>query len=268
MSQPTFVGSIPQLYEQYLVPLIFQPYAVDLAARTVAVQPRRVLEVAAGTGAVTRELAKALPPSTSIVATDLSEAMLDQAIGRGTVRHVTWQLADVMKLPFPDAEFDTVVCQFGVMFFPEKAQALAEARRVLRPGGQLIFSVWAGLEYNDFACTVVKAVDTLFPQNPLRFVKSVPHGYHDTAVIAQDLALAGFTRNPAVTIVAKVSSAASPHIPTVAFCWGTPMRTELEARGPGTLDAATTVATRAVTEQFGSGEVEGKLQAYVICAIR
>lgn len=263
-----FAGPIPQVYEQYLVPLIFQPYAVDLAARVSATQPGQILELAAGTGAVTRELAKALQPSTSIVATDVSATMLDEAAHQGTVRPVMWRPANAMELPFPDAEFDTVVCQFGVMSFSEKARAWAEARRVLRPGGQLIFSVWAELEHNDFARTVVDAVDTLFPEAPLRLVSSVPYGYYDMAVIAQDLTAAGFTHNPEITAVTKCSVAASPQIPAVAFCHGTPMRAELEGRGPDTLAAATAVATKAMTEQFGAGAVEGKLQAYVISAIR
>jgi ubiquinone/menaquinone biosynthesis C-methylase UbiE len=137
-----FAGSIPQIYEQYLVPLIFAPYAVDIASRVEALRPGRVLEIAAGTGVVTRELARTLPASTTIVATDLNQPMLDQAIARGTSRPVEFRASDAMHLPFDDASFDAVVCQFGVMFFPDKPAALQEARRVLRPGGAFVFNAW------------------------------------------------------------------------------------------------------------------------------
>ena len=151
-----FLGSIPQVYDRYLVPLIFAPYAADLALRTVRRHPAHVLEIAAGTGVVTRQLAEMLPPGVSIVATDLNQTMLDEAAAIGTSRPVEWRQADALHLPFPDAFFDVVVCQFGVMFFPDKARAFAEARRVLRSGGQFIFNVWDRIEHNDFADTVTQ----------------------------------------------------------------------------------------------------------------
>src|SRR5712691_10858334 len=152
-----FTGSIPKLYETYLVPLIFEPYAADLVNRLSSRSPSRVLEIAAGTGVVTRALASMLPESVSIVATDLTQAMLDQARVVGTRRTVEWRQADAMQLPFADGTFDAVVCQFGVMFFPEKSKAFAEARRVLRRGGVFIFNVWDQIRENEFADTVTSA---------------------------------------------------------------------------------------------------------------
>src|SRR5256885_14920391 len=146
-----FTGSIPKLYETYSVPMIFEPYAADLVGRLASRSLARVLEIAAGTGVVTRALASALPESVAIVATDLNQAMLDQAAAVGTKRAVKWQQADAMQLPFGDATFDAVVCQFGVMFFPDKARAFAEARRVLRPGGVFLFNVWDRIAENEFA---------------------------------------------------------------------------------------------------------------------
>jgi len=259
-----FAGSIPQVYERYLVPLIFEPYAADLALRIVRRHPSRLLEIAAGTGAVTRQLAKALPPEVSIVATDLNQAMLDQAAAEGTSRPVEWRQADALQLPFPDAYFDVVVCQFGVMFFPDKARAFAETRRVLRPGGQFIFNVWDRIEHNDFADTVTQAVGTLFPDDPPRFLARVPHGYHDPAVIVQDLAQGGFTRSPQVTTLPARSRAVSPRIPAVAYCQGTPLRGEIETRGPSRLAEATDIAASAIALQFGSETVDGKIQAHVV----
>src|SRR5882672_9215450 len=187
-----FTGSIPKLYDTYLVPLIFEPYAEDLVNRLRSKSLSRVLEIAAGTGVVTRALASALPESISIVATDLNQAMLDQASAVGTKRAVEWRQADAMQLPFEDATFDAVVCQFGVMFFPEKSKAFSEARRVLKPGGVFLFNVWDRIEENEFADTVTSALQTLFPQDPPRFMVRTPHGYHDHAVIRRDLAGGGF----------------------------------------------------------------------------
>ena len=180
-SDKVFAGSIPKLYEEYLVPLIFQPYAEDLAARLGTHMPARVLELAAGTGVLTRQLASVLPEAVSITATDLNRPMLDMAQAIGTTRPVAWREADAMRLPFEDGAFDAVVCQFGVMFFPHNPPAFAEARRVLRPGGRLLFSVWDRIEENDFAHTGTTALGSMFPADPPRFLARTPHGYHDLA---------------------------------------------------------------------------------------
>ena len=154
----TFVGAIPEIYDQYLVPLIFEPYAVDLAARLARLPLTTVLELAAGTGVVTRRLALGLPATVAITATDLNQPMLDRAAAVGTSRPVSWRLADALELPFADASFDAVVCQFGAMFFPDKPRAFAEARRVLKPGGTFIFNVWDRIEANDFALCATAAL--------------------------------------------------------------------------------------------------------------
>src|ERR1051325_9827153 len=156
-----FSGSIAKLYETYLVPLIFEPYAKDLANRLASRRLSRVLEIAAGTGVVTRHLASVLPESVSIIATDLNQPMLEQARAMGTKRPVEWRLADAMQLPFPDGSFGAVVCQFGFMFPPDKAKAFSEARRVLKPGGVLIFNVWDRIEENEFADVVTTALGSM-----------------------------------------------------------------------------------------------------------
>ena len=267
-SDRAFAGSIPQLYERYLVPLIFEPYAVDLARRVALRRPARVLEIAAGTGVVTRRLASVLPPTTAIVATDLNQPMLDQAAAIGTARAVEWRQADAMQLPFPDESFDAVVCQFGVMFFPDRARAYAEARRVLRAGGLFAFNAWDRIEENEFAETVTRALAGLFADDPPRFLARTPHGYHDTSAITRDLERGGFGRSPElVTLVAR-SRAASPEIPAVAYCQGTPLRAEIEARGAARLAEATDRAAAALAIRFGEGEVDGKIQAHVVAVER
>lgn len=259
-----FSGSIPKLYETHLVPLIFEPYAADLVEHLVPRSPARVLEIAAGTGVVTRRLASALPLSSAIVATDLNGAMLEQAAAVGTPRPVEWRQADAMQLPFADAEFDAVVCQFGVMFFPDKAKAFAEARRVLRAGGVFVFNAWDRIEENEFADVVTQALATLFPQDPPRFMARTPHGYHDTAVIARDLRDGGFTATPAIHTLAARSRASDARIPAIAYCQGTPLRNEIEARDVSKLGEATDIATAAIARRFGSGAVDGKIQAHVV----
>jgi SAM-dependent methyltransferase len=268
MSKPdtdkAFAGSIPKLYETHLVPLIFAPYAADLARRLASRPVTRVLEIAAGTGVVTRALASVLPEQVSIVATDLNQPMLDQARAAGTRRAVEWRQADAMQLPFGDATFDAVACQFGVMFFPHKAKAFAEARRVLGPGGVFLFNVWDRIEENEFADTVTAALASLFPKDPPRFLARTPHGYHDRALIARDLAQGGFTASPDITTLAERSRADSPRIPAIAYCQGTPLRNEIEARDASMLGAATEVAAQAIARRFGSGRVEGRIQAHVV----
>ena len=262
-SDKVFSGSIATLYESHLVPLIFQPYADDLARRIAALGATDLLEIAAGTGVVTRALA-ALPGDLSIVATDLNPAMLDEAARIGTARPVRWQAADAMALPFADASFDVVACQFGVMFFPDKARAFAEARRVLRPGGTFVFNVWDRIEANDFADTVTAALAPLFPADPPRFLARTPHGHFDVAMLARALAAGGFTATPAIDTVAARSRAATARIPAVAYCQGTPLRNEIEARAPGRLEQATDAATAAIARRFGAGAVDGRIQAHVI----
>ena len=268
MSSPNtdkvFAGSIPKLYDTYLVPLIFEPYAADLVNRLRARPPSRVLEIAAGTGVVTRALASALPESATIVATDLNQAMLDQASVVGTKRAVEWRQADAMQLPFPDATFDAVACQFGVMFFPDKAKAFSEARRVLRPGGIFIFNVWDRIEDNEFAHTVTIALESVFPNDPPRFMARTPHGYHDRSHIARDLESGGFTTAPRIDTVAARSRAKSPREPAIAYCQGTPLRNEIETRDAARLGEATDVAAEAIAKRFGRGPVDGKIQAHIV----
>ena len=261
-----FAGSIPQIYQSHFVPLIFEPYAADVAKRLADRKVSRVLEIAAGTGVVTRALDKALDERVEIVATDLNPGMLDQARAQDTRRAVDWRAADAMALPFGDASFDYVVCQFGAMFFPDKPRAFAEARRVLAPGGVFVFNVWDRIEENDFARVVTDALATLFPDDPPRFMARTPHGYHQVDAIARDVTAAGFGE-PRIETVAARSIAPSALDAAIAYCQGTPLRSEIEARG-GSLEEATGVATRAIEAEFGTGLVDGKIQAHVVMVER
>jgi ubiquinone/menaquinone biosynthesis C-methylase UbiE len=262
-----FQGSIPALYDQHLGPMIFAPYADDLASRLADLRHGYILETAAGTGVVTRALVSALPEGVSIEATDLNQPMLDHAASQLPPAWVTWRQADAQVLPYPDGVFDAVVCQFGVMFFPDKPRAFAEAYRVLKPNGRFLFNVWDRIEENEFADIVVKSVATLFPEDPPLFLARTPHGHHDTAVLEVQLRAAGFGT---VTSEAVTRESTAPNALSVAvgYCQGTPMRNEIEAHDPSRLAEATDVAAAAIANRFGSGPVTGKIRAHVITAVR
>jgi ubiquinone/menaquinone biosynthesis C-methylase UbiE len=265
-SDKVFAGSIPENYDRHMVPLIFAPYATDLAERAAALSPGAVLEVAAGTGVVTRALAPKLSPNARYVVTDLNQPMLDYAASRQPPDpRITWRQADALTLPFEDAAFDLVCCQFGAMFFPDRASAYREARRVLRRGGHFLFSVWDRIEENAFADDVTNALARIFPEDPPRFMARTPHGYHDTALIRRELMEAGFS-HVVVETKAEQSRASSARIPALAYCQGTLLRSEIEARDAGKLQFATDYVTSAIAERHGSGEVAAKIQAHVILA--
>jgi ubiquinone/menaquinone biosynthesis C-methylase UbiE len=260
-----FSGSIPTIYDNYLGPLIFEPYAQDLANRLSALNPERVLETAAGTGIVTRAFLRSLSAGASVVATDLNQPMLDHAAKQVSSSRLSWQKADAQALPFPDATFDAVVCQFGVMFFPDKQKAYREARRMLKPGGRFIFNVWDRIEHNEFADFVTTAVAEMFAGDPPRFLARTPHGYHDKQAVIAEVKSAGFG-NVAVETVTRRSVAPSCRDPAIGYCQGTPLRNEIEARDANRLVEATEAAASKISARFGNGPVDGMIQAHVITA--
>ncbi len=267
-SDKVFTGSIPELYDTYLVPLIFEVYAKDLAERIAALAPKRVLETAAGSGVVTRVLAPRLASDAGYVVTDLNQPMLDHAAKRqGPDDRITWRQADALNLPFDDASFDAAVCQFGVMFFPNKVTGYAEARRVLAPGGRFIFNVWDDIGANEFADVVTEAAAAIFPNDPPRFLARTPHGYHDVETIRNELTDAGFS-HVSIDTLEETSAAPSPRHPAVAYCQGTPLRNEIEARDASLLDHVTERATEAIAARYGTGPVAAKIRGHVVTAVR
>ena len=263
-----FAGSVPKLYEQYLVPLVFAPFAADLVTRLQSRPLTRVLETAAGTGVVTRALAEMLPSSVEIVATDLNQAMVEHAQSIGTKRPVQWRQADALDLPFPDESFDAVICQFGAMFFADKTKGFAEVYRVLPHGGVFVFNVWDRIEENDFPYTVTTAIAQLCPDNPPRFHARIPHGYHSPEIIERDLATGGFTVKPQIEVVTKESGAGAPRFVATGYCQGTPLRNEIEERDELLLGDATVLATKALSDRFGHGLIRGKVQALSVTVVK
>lgn len=263
-----FAGSIPEFYDRFMVPLIFEPYALDLAGRVAKANPRDVLEVAAGTGVLTRAMTSRLPGSTRIVVTDLNQPMLDYAKARHSgAGRIEWKQADALALPFKDQSFDVVACQFGAMFFPDKVQGYREAHRVLKPGGHYLFSVWDRISENEFADSVTEALAAVFPDDPPRFLARTPHGYHDVEQIRADMNSAGFM-NVSIDAMDARSKAPSPRDPAIAYCQGTLLKNEIEARDKSRMEEATTRATEALARRFGNGAVDGRIRALVITATR
>ncbi len=254
-----FTGSVPALYDRCLGPMLFEPYAKDMAVRAAALRPARVLETAAGTGIVTAALARVLPEA-EIVATDLNQAMLDVAAARGLPPRVRLQPADAQDLPFEDEAFDLLVCQFGVMFFPDRVGAYRQARRVLRPGGRFLFSVWDSLERNPVSALLGDTVAARFPDDPPSFYRRVPFGYHDIARIEAELYDAGFEDIAVETV--SLTSRVDAHAAAIGLCQGSPMGAEIEARG-GDLAAVADAAAEALAPLDGR---EMPMSAHVVSA--
>jgi ubiquinone/menaquinone biosynthesis C-methylase UbiE len=263
-----FAGAIPDVYDDYLVPLIFETYAVDLAKSVASFEPKSVLETAAGSGVVTRELAPLLSDDARYWVTDLNQPMLDRALRRQPADdRIEWRQADALNLPFEEETFDVICCQFGVMFFPDKVAGYRSALRTLRDGGKFIFNVWDRIEENVFADSVTRTASAVFPADPPLFLARTPHGYHDVALIEAELDAAGFQKIEVHTIASE-SRAESPRVPAVAYCQGTPLRNELEARDPSKLEEVTDRATADLEKRYGTGPVSGKIQGHVIIATR
>jgi len=261
-----FTGSIPANYDRYMVPLLFRPYAEQVAQRARILSPKRILETAAGTGIVTQALHEALPDA-DIVATDLNTPMLEEAERRVGSGKVLFRQADALALPFEDACFDLVVCQFGVMFFPDKTRGNAEARRVLRDGGAYLLVIWDTVERNLATKVVGNALAELFPDEPAAFYERLPFRYHDRSIIENDLRSAGFEEIDIDTIELS-SRAASARDAAIGLTQGTPMRTEIESRGPNALQAATDAAERALLQFEGPDGFAAPMSAHVVTAIK
>lgn len=250
-----FVGSIPEIYEQLLVPLVFVEPARSMAAAIAALDPQDILETAAGTGVLTRALVEAT--TATITATDLNDPMLAVAAGLCSSERVAWQVADALDLGFPDDSFDVVACQFGVMFFPDKPRGYAEARRVLRPGGTFFFNAWNRIEANPAWHLISDALNEACPEEPLPFLRRAPFGYFDPDAIRRDLQAGGYDEINIQTIAAVSHSTVDET--ARAVCQGTPLQLAIEAHGSLTVDAATALAVKALRDVYGDGSFDAPI---------
>lgn len=260
-SDAVFSKNMPEFYERHIGPM-FLHYAADIARRLGGFSSGALLEVAAGTGIVTQALAGALPDSVAITATDLNRPMLDFAAAKPDLKRVTFLHADAVTLPFQDESFDIVVCQFGIMFFPDRQRAHAEARRVLRPGGRYVFNTWDGLAHNPGVEIVERAVAALHPPGTIGFLGRIPFGNHDPDVIRSDLAAAGF-QDCVIEWVPSTCRTTARDV-AVGFCQGTPLRAEIETTAANGLAKAVEAASEALVKNFGAGATSLPLQALVV----
>ena len=258
----SWLESMPEVYDRCLGLATFAPFAADIALRALDVPHARVLELAAGTGIVTAGLVEALPDA-AITATDLNDAMV--TYGSTRVPGPTWQVADAQDLTYSDDSFDLVVCQFGVMFLPDRIGAYRGVRRVLEPGGSFLFNVWDTLETHEVETAVIDVMAELFPDDPPDFLRRVPHGYADPNRIRADVQAGGLTvaELERVELVGRAPSAA---VLAEGYCLGTPLRFELQERGVDLADLVPRAAS-ALTRRLGEGLVEGSMAAYVVRAV-
>ncbi|HSC51970.1 MAG TPA: class I SAM-dependent methyltransferase [Gaiellaceae bacterium] len=237
-----FQHSTPELYDRYMGPLLFTPYAEHVAKRVALLRPETILETAAGTGIATRALHEALP-GTEIIATDINPAVVEFAARHFQSDRVTFRAADAQQLPFADESFDLVLCLLGVMFFPDKVRANAEARRVLGPRGRYVLVTFDRLELNPVPKAAGEAVATLFPEDP-RYMERGPFSYTDAAVVEQDLRRAGFQSIDVETV--ELSSLVSAQDAAHGIVLGSPFRAEIERLDPSALERATAAVGEAL----------------------
>jgi len=262
-----FVGSIPGHYEDGLGPHIFVDYAREMAERVASLEPRRLLELAAGTGIVTRALRQALPASTHITATDLNPPMLDVAREKlADAANLAFEPADATALPFDDASFDAIVCQFGVMFFPDKDQHYREVYRVLRPGGRYLFSVWDSFDHNPFARIAHETIGSFFSSDPPAFYQ-VPFSYRALDPIKASLEGAAF-RGVGFELIGIEKEIPDATLFARGLVYGNPAIDEIRSRGSAGPEAVTAALADALRAEFGEDPGRMSLQAIVVSAAK
>jgi ubiquinone/menaquinone biosynthesis C-methylase UbiE len=262
-----FSGSIPAAYDRYLGPLLFQPYAEDLAARLQVEKNTSVLELACGTGILTRVLRTRLPLTVKLTATDLNEPMFRHAAAKFRKDEaVQWLQADACSLPFGDQLFDAVVCQFGIMFVPDKALAAREAHRVLKPGGLFLFNVWDAMEHNELGQITHQTIASYFDKDPPAFYE-VPFGYHDHAEIKRVLKEAGF-QEIKTEVGDKVGAASRAEDAATGLLHGNPVAVEIAERDASLLPVITKAVARAITKRFGETDIRVPMKAIVVQAVK
>jgi SAM-dependent methyltransferase len=262
-----FAGNIPEHYDCGLGPHIFAGYAADIARRVAARGPLRVLETAAGTGIVTRQLRNMLPSNATLLATDLNPPMLDVARKKfGPAERVEFLQADAAALPFPDGGFDAAICQFGVMFFPDKDKAYREIFRVLAPSGRYVFSVWDGERYNPFARIAHEVIGSFFPADPPQFYR-VPFSYCQIDPIKESLLNSGFAEI-SIAIVRMETQIKDFALFARGLVYGNPVIDQIRAQGGIDPVRIVEAIVPALRKQFGPDPGAMPLQAILFSAAK
>lgn len=261
-----FSGSIPANYDAYLGPMFFEPFALRTAARAGTLRPNSVLELACGTGRLTRHLTRTLGSETAITATDINPAMLQFAKGSLAAAPVQWDVVDAVDLPYSDEQFDLVVIQFGVMFYSDRSKAYREALRVLRPGGRMLFITWSSIDKNPAAQITQELVKEFFPIDTPAFYE-VPFSYHDRELMREEILLSGFER-VVLEEVQETGSAKSAENAASGLLEGSPIHTEIMARNAASFPEMHKTLTERFAKRFGSRDLQVPLSAWMVEAIK
>ena len=258
----SFTGGIPAAYDRYLGPVIFEPYARDLARRVPIHENVRILETACGTGIVTRRVLDYLPTSGKLVATDLNQAMIEFAkAALPPDPRIEWRTADVQSLPFPNASFDAMYMQFGIMFVPDKLKAMREAKRVLKPAGKVILNALESFEKNPYGRIADQVLKSAFPEDPPTFYRT-PFSDHDPEEHQRRAETAGF-RDVTVESVVFESMAESAELFAKGLIRGNPVSIVIGERG-GSHDNVEKLLTEALRRELGDRPVRNMLHAWVV----
>ncbi|MDH5508376.1 MAG: class I SAM-dependent methyltransferase [Anaerolineae bacterium] len=264
VSNSAFVGSIPEHYDKYLGPLVFEEYSIDLASRLNIPDGGSLLEIAAGTGLATRHMRNSLPENVSITVTDLNEPMLEIAKKKfSSTNNMHFQTADAANLSFDDASFDTIACQFGIMFFPDKQKCVNETFRILKPGGEFLFSVWDSYEHNTLIKLVNDTLVKMFPENPLPFL-DVPLGYYNIDEIKRILEVAGYGDIDISVLPRTIKTDSAKNVP-LGFIMGNPLSLQIPALG-GEIDEVIEKVANEIIVKFGNPPIKAPMQAIVFKA--
>jgi len=261
-----YSGSIPENYDKYLGPLFFEPYAIEVGTRIAALRPLAVLELACGTGRVTKHLLAACAPGGKVIATDINPAMLSEARRNVPSSTIEWNTVDAVALPYADASFDAIVCQFGVMFLSNRVKAYSEAHRVLKPGGTLLVSSWDALEFNPIEQLTDALLHEFFPEDTPQFY-SIPFAYNNESVMRRELQQSGFS-DISIERVKLEGSGSSPEDAAIGLLEGIPVVGEILARDPTALPIMEKRLASDIAARFGRGKIVAPMQAWFITARR
>lgn len=268
MSNTTaFTGSVPANYDQYLGPVLFEPYAVDIVARIDKSNYHHVLELACGTGRVTKHLASLLQQDNHVIATDLNAAMIE--VARNIVKDpkIKWMVADAQELPFSDDTFDHIICQFGVMFFPDKLKAFKEAYRTLQTGGRFLFNTWGSLDVNPRPAIIRDVMEKIMGDGAPDFMTKGPYSFYDTAVIHDLLSNAGFNKIT-MEVVQKTTYYTTANDLIKGFADGSPLNGYLVKLSPSLQQEIRQRLREAIVAQFGETHIISPMEAIVCSAFK
>ena len=252
---------IAEKYDRYLAPFLFEPFAQDLSSRITSANYRDVLELACGTGRVTRHLRKVLPEQTKLVATDLHPDMIRIASEQLLNENINWQTADAQQLSFPDESFDLVVCQFGLMFMQDRMKALSEVHRVLRPGGKFIFNTWDKIENNGAIYLGNQIICSYFPENTPSSYR-VPFSMHQPDLLETNLVAAGF-KNIKVSGVEKEGLSPSAKDAAIGIVEGNRIYYHIMKKDPNLVEVIRNAVEQKIAEAYGDHPLKTSLKAWV-----